>query len=370
MISLRMISFKRSIIAAHIVGWLIFLSLPFIFLAGESGISAFFSGYWQWLFLLIYTGIFYLHTYMLFPVFYLRKKYALYAASVILLLALIFFIRPFDRMAMINGPAMPSRAMMDVPPGPPPGEMHRPPPLRENLPHVNGRERPRLDIISIALFILIIALSIAIVMAKRWRQAVEQAAKAQADKANAELSFLKAQINPHFLFNTLNNIYSQAIMKDDRTAESIMMLSNIMRYVTDEATEDFVPLESEINCTRDFIELQRLRMSSKTVLDFSVAGNLENKSIAPMLFMTFVENVFKHGTSNNEVLNISIRITAEEFSIHLFCENKIFPRQSSERTGTGITNTKKRLEHLYPGKHVLDINKENGFFTVNLILQS
>jgi len=110
-------------------------------------------------------------------------------------------------------------------------------------------------------------------------KSIADAARAEADKANAELSFLKAQINPHFLFNTLNNIYSLAVIKSDVTADSIMKLSNIMRYVTDEATEDFVPLQDELHCLTDYIELQRLRLGKKVTLNYAIAGDPAYKKL-------------------------------------------------------------------------------------------
>jgi sensor histidine kinase YesM len=244
-------------------------------------------------------------------------------------------------------------------------------PAFSSIPDEKGKNRPRFDIISNILFILVIAMSITIVMIKRWRLAVEQAVRAEADKTNAELAILKAQINPHFLFNTLNNIYSQAVMHDEKTPESIMKLSNIMRYVTDDANNDFVSLLSESNFISDYIELQRLRLGSKVTLDFAINGKLEDKFIAPLILITFIENVFKYGISNSEASAISIELRAYKDSIAFFSRNKLFPlKHQLESTGIGIINTKKRLDHLYPGKHSLTIKEEDGFFSVHLILQS
>lgn len=245
----------------------------------------------------------------------------------------------------------------------------RPAPFKEE--NNQWRFRPKLDIVSIVLFIMIIALSVSMLITKRWRMAVEQAATAEADKVNAELAILKAQINPHFLFNTLNNIYSQAVMHDEKTAESIMKLSNIMRYVTDDATENFVSLVSEANFISNYIELQRLRLGSKVTLDFAINGEMGDKMIAPLILITFIENIFKYGISNNEPSVITIELRAYRDSIAFFCRNKLFPlKHQVERTGIGIQNTIKRLEHLYPGKHTLTIREEDGYYSVHLILQS
>jgi LytS/YehU family sensor histidine kinase len=229
--------------------------------------------------------------------------------------------------------------------------------------------RIRIDIVSMFLYVMTIALGMALQVTRQWRTSLQQVAHAEADKAQAELSFLKAQINPHFLFNTLNNIYSLAITKNEKTADSIMKLSNIMRYITDDVSQHFVPLQLEVDCITDFIELQAMRLSKKVFVDFKVKGKLENKTIVPLLLIAFVENVFKYGISNHENATITIQLVSDERSITFYCHNKIFkPAGTPQRTGIGIDNAKKRLEHLYPKKHLLNITNENGFFSVELIL--
>ncbi|MBL7747820.1 MAG: sensor histidine kinase [Chitinophagaceae bacterium] len=221
------------------------------------------------------------------------------------------------------------------------------------------------------MFVTIWSLSTAIPVARRWRNTEQRMLQAEAEKAQAELSFLKSQVNPHFLFNTLNNIYSLAVTKNENTAPSIMKLSNIMRYVTDEIQSDYVPLDSEINCMQDYIDLQRMRLGDKMQVQLSITGTTIDKKIAPLILMTFTENVFKYGVSSHEPSVITIRLTADAYNITFFCQNRLFDgRRNTERTGIGIPNARKRLEHLYPDKHFLDINTENGLFTVQLTLQA
>jgi LytS/YehU family sensor histidine kinase len=206
---------------------------------------------------------------------------------------------------------------------------------------------------------------------QEWQMTEQRAIRAEADKATAELSFLKAQINPHFLFNTLNNIYTLAVMKDDNAPDSILKLSNIMRYVTDDAMADFVTLQSEIDCINDYIELQRLRLGEKTKVNFDVSGDIENKKIPPLILMTFVENVFKYGISKHHKSDIIIKLKGDYNGISFFCQNSIFPEKDEKRrVGIGLKNTQQRLAHVYPGKHVLDINTDNKLYTVKLMLQT
>jgi LytS/YehU family sensor histidine kinase len=289
---------------------------------------------------------------------------------------MVYYLRPFDRL-LRHSERTEQHSMERRPPPQDPGpEGDRFP---ENRPPDNDRfsdgpppgPRRHTDIVSLFFFVMVVALTMAIEISKRWRLTEQRAAQAEAGKANAELSFLKAQINPHFLFNTLNNIYTLALTNNEHTADSIMKLSNIMRYVSDDAPEHFVSLENEVDCIRDYIDLQRLRLGKKVHLDFSVKGALESRQIAPLIFMTFIENVFKYGISNHEDSSLVIRIFAEERTITFYSSNPVFrSRKEMERTGgIGISNTRRRLEHLYPGRHLLNITEDKGLYTVELTLQ-
>lgn len=369
---------KASDLIIHIIGWLIFLSLPLLFINGlweNRSVLTELSSPDYWLFLFFYIFIFYGHTYLLIPRLYLRKKYIAYAGVLLLLCCLVWLVRPFDR--LVANKFHPGQMERH-------DRMRRPPPdglfpPRDGKPAYFDDDRPppdmprrsaRVDMVSIFLFIMLLALSMAVQITHRWRAEQQRAAQAEADKANAELSFLKAQINPHFLFNTLNNIYSLAITRNEHTADSIMKLSNIMRYVSDDGLQDFVPLRHETDCLRDYIDLQKLRLGRKTQVDLSVTEEMNDCSIAPLLLITFVENAFKYGTSNHEDSLISIRVETGEHYIRFSCRNRIFTdRRQRERTGIGIANTKQRLDHLYAGKYILDIANDKGFFNVELVLQ-
>ncbi len=226
-----------------------------------------------------------------------------------------------------------------------------------------------MDIVSLFMFIIIIAISISTDVSKRLRIAAQQAAKAETEKANAELSMLKAQVNPHFLFNTLNNIYSLAVRHDENTAESIMKLSNIMRYATDDVLENFVPLQKEIDCIADFIDLQKLRIGNKVKVQFEVKGDAEGRNIAPFVLLTFVENTFKYGISKQAMAPIIIQVNIEDDGIRFFCSNPFSDRKQDDRKGTGIGNVKKRLSFLYPNKHVLSVFTQNNLFIVQLFIE-
>jgi hypothetical protein len=356
-------------VLAHILGWLLFFGLLMGFLQNahpELGVMELITKPAFLFFAAVFFFSYYFNTLVLVPKLYLQKQYLFYFAVIALLFAAIFFIKPFDTLLAQFIP----QPGMEFPQGPPP-------PGFDDT--VNSGFRPpremkgwlKTDIVSCILFVMVTSLGLALCLIRQWRFTEQRALKAETEKANAELSFLKAQINPHFLFNTLNNIYSMVVVKHEHAADAVMKLSNIMRYITDEIRTDLVPLESEISCINDYVDLQRLRLGGKTTVELEITGNTGSMQIAPLLLMTFVENAFKYGVSNHESSVIRIGLFAEEPLLRFTCRNKLFPVQShAERSGIGIPNARKRLEHLYPGRHKLDIREDDGFYAVQLILQS
>ena len=357
-------------IISHVAGWIIFFSLIIGFFSnnqpdGEGVFSKLFAAPFIF-FYIIFLFIFYINYFVLIPFLFLKKHYVIYFSIIVVLFTTVYLIKPFDRLISMNPPPGRSAEMTDRPPR----DTFERNELTDNKIFFRRPER-RMDISSIILYVTIWSLSTAICIIRQWRITQQRALQAETDKANAELSFLKSQVNPHFLFNTLNNIYSLAITKNENTAPSIMKLSNIMRYLTDEAGENYVSLENEIECIRDYIDLQKMRLGKNTQVGFSVGGDTSNKKIPPLILMTFVENVFKYGISNHGASDIVIKLTADDHHIGFFCQNKLFEiKRNAERTGIGIPNAQQRLKHLYPNKYFLDISKENGLFTVQLSLQA
>lgn len=211
-------------------------------------------------------------------------------------------------------------------------------------------------------FIMIFLLSMGISNYNRLKQTEQEHLK-------TELSYLKSQINPHFLFNTLNSIYSLSVKKSDAAPESITKLSSIMRYVITEAKNDFVPLDKELNYVSSYVELEKLRLTPKVNLNYKISGNTGGRQIAPLIFIPFIENAFKYGVSTSENSSINITIEINGDTLLLNCSNTILAsRQKKEHTGLGIENSKKRLSLLYPGKHMLNISDGPAEFKVNLVL--
>jgi len=377
-----MLRLKAFSIVLHIAGWLLFLMLPLLFMENGQGSNWAGTLYSPPFvrFCVCYISLFYINFSYLIPDYFIRKKYTAYFLCIALLFAGVFYLRPFDRLMnsrdhhfRFEMRRMPPRNNGGFDFNEPGDGFHRPG-GRFNGPPMNGRPdrmARRIDINSLLIFVLVIAFGMALKSVEQWQITEKRAILAEADKAIAELSFLKAQINPHFLYNTLNNIYTLSVIGSEKTSESIMKLSNIMRYVTDEAEADFVPLSSELSCISNFIDLQTLRLGKMVTLNYTVEGEPADYQICPLLLMTFIENVFKYGLSNHVPALIVISVRMEKGNIIFHSQNTIFnSKKHIERTGIGIVNTRKRLEHLYPGKHNLEIVRSETLFTVDLVLRS
>jgi hypothetical protein len=187
----------------------------------------------------------------------------------------------------------------------------------------------------------------------------------------AEMSSLRNQINPHFLFNTLNNIYALAIKdKAHPAASGILKLSGMMRYVVTETGQPYVDLQQEINYTNDYIELQKMRLTKTLNLSYVVTGATERQRIAPLVLIPFIENAFKHGVNPDQESYISILIKIEDTRLSMTIENQKVKtvQELHTKSGVGIENTKSRLALLYPNKHFLFIDDNALTYRIQLNL--
>ncbi len=193
----------------------------------------------------------------------------------------------------------------------------------------------------------------------------------EAEKNKAELALYKAQINPHFLFNTLNTLYGLVLTKSDKTESAFIKFSDILKYMYVHTTDETIDLQSELNYIRQYIDLQSLRLNAHTHILFESHTDDEQLQIPPMILITFVENAFKYGTSSEKDCTIAIRIMAQKGKLRFESENEIMKQRQDSDPTIGIENCRKRLELLYPGKFSLDTHmEENGRkFKIRLILQ-
>ncbi|HBS86456.1 MAG: hypothetical protein A2W91_19770 [Bacteroidetes bacterium GWF2_38_335] len=328
-------------ISIHIIAWILLLMVPFFStyqviksLAPTEDISLV-PIILLSIFLMV---IFYFNYFVLIPKFLLLKKYLLYVSTLVLSITTAFvlsglFLNIFDY----------------------------DPDKFETINPVLTKIEPILKANTFLMLIISILASISVTINNHLRQL-------EKEKLVAQISSLKSQINPHFLFNTLNNIYATAIDASPRTADMVDKLSEMMRYTMKETQNDFVPLEEEINYLNNFIELQKLRLESKIKFEYEIEGDFVELQIAPMLLIPFVENAFKYGVNSEQNSNIRIDIKANESELHFLVANKKVDIKSgiNEHSGLGIENTKHRLNLIYPSKHLLTINETENDFIVSL----
>jgi two-component system, LytTR family, sensor histidine kinase AlgZ len=208
--------------------------------------------------------------------------------------------------------------------------------------------------------------------AEDWFQLEARKKEIENEKLTAELRFLKAQINPHFLFNTLNNLYYLAFTQSPNTTVVIDKLSQMMRYMIYDSNHPKVPLKKEIEYMENYISLEKLRLDNQVPIGLEVKGDITAIMIEPFLFITFLENAFKHGVSNNaENSWVKACVTVESTRCTYMVENSILPQkeQHEGKSGIGLQNLRRRLELSYPGLHTLQVEQTPEKYHVQLSLE-
>ncbi|WP_053969817.1 sensor histidine kinase [Mangrovimonas sp. ST2L15] len=299
---------------------------------------------------LLLLVFFYLNYYFIVPKFYISKRWGLLLISLLISYAIIYFVPDL---------------LMDLKPDLPipnnPGNM----PPRQGGPEVKN---PLFNIFPresrLFPFVLIFLLSLYLRLDNHLKDLKNE-------QLQTELSYLKAQINPHFLFNTLNTIYALALKKANTTPMAVLKLSNIMRYVVTENDQARVSIQNEIDYINDYIDLQKLRLSDDVVINFKQEGITDHHSIAPMLLINFVENAFKYGICQDEKSEIDILMSIEDNTLFFIVKNTNYNTQIVDINSTkeGIKNTQRRLAYIYPNKHDLKIIETSQYFKVKLEIE-
>lgn len=336
----------------HVILWGFLYLLPYLLYQGESNITTLFSHRGDFVHLLstvLLIAFTYLNYFVLIPEFYLKRKYVSYFFLVVLgLLLAIWFPGLFHH---IRPP------MGEVPPGGMPPMGGGMPPHRGEPPLFFGRSY------NIILFLVSVFVCLSL-------QIRLELMRIEKEKLNAELSFLKAQVNPHFLFNTLNSIYSLALAGSPETAASIVQLSGLMRYVLSDARADKVMLEKEMQFLENYVTLQQNRLGDTAHITFRVEGAPGQKTIAPLILISFVENAFKHGVNPESLSEITITASIKDSALTLFVRNrKVHVKENTAFSGIGMENTRSRLDHLYSGNYRLEVKEDETYYSVELIIQ-
>ncbi len=205
-----------------------------------------------------------------------------------------------------------------------------------------------------------------------WLRNLREKQELQTQTMQSELNFLKSQINPHFLFNTLNNLYALTLKKSDKAPEIVIKLSEMMRYMLYECNEKQVLLSKEIKYIRNYLDLERLRQGKDIEIKFQVEGNVSEQKIAPLMFIPFLENSFKHGLNNHISRGfVNIKLIVDYQKVHFYIENSkpetspvLHPNRKSG--GIGLVNVKRRLNILYPNNYKLEITNKPKSYAVTL----
>lgn len=208
------------------------------------------------------------------------------------------------------------------------------------------------------------------IVATIYKTALEGLILEKRQKEN-ELKHLKAQLNPHFLFNTLNNLYGLSVAESKTLPALMLRLSELLRYSLYDTNQSYVPVQKEINYVHNYVELEKIRLSNKIDIKMEVTGNYTDLYIAPLLLIVFVENSFKHFSSPKETQScIYIILKLNNSRLTLKVRNTIDPDyivgQRKSKGGLGLKNVKQRLDLIYPQRHILDITNRNTYFEVNL----
>jgi len=287
----------------------------------------------------------YFTIYYLIPKYILKKKYIQFFLFLILSLVMFYFARTGLNYFMVS---------------------------KEIWPEAQGYQEPFTVIHVVELMIgtiYVIALVSAIKLTYEWINEKKRNEDLQRIQLETELNFLKSQIQPHFFFNTLNNLYALVIKKSPNAADVVMKLSEIMQYVLYEAKEPKISLSKSINYLYSYLELEKLRYGNRVNSEISIEGNIDDVEIPPLLFLPFLENCFKHGTKHDEDIKVNIDFAVQDNFLYFTVENNYVKyKVENSKHGIGIENVKRRLQLLYGTKYSLKTRSTENIYTVNLIL--
>ncbi|MGB0525414.1 MAG: sensor histidine kinase [Flammeovirgaceae bacterium] len=334
---------------------LLLLVHPYLFTWDMQKFISPFIAIQQWNTILIIIPIYLINVWVLVPQLMARRKLSNYVINILIAITLAYVVGKVLNQLMIEKEQL-SFALYTG------GKAHiinRPPPFR---------------FVMMVLF-MAIAVGTGFELIQDWSKQEREKESLAKEKVVSELSYLKSQINPHFLFNSLNSIYYLASLRSEDTQKAVLMLSDLMRYVLYESATNKIELNKEIGYLENYIELQKLRISTKknVTVHFSKHGEFHPYSIEPLLIIPFVENAFKHGISYKFPSYIIINLIVEQNELKVTVANSKHPMQhvkpTKEQGGIGLPNVQKRLHLLYPKKHQLHISDQADEYKIELTLK-
>jgi hypothetical protein len=357
---------KKIKIFLHLLAWTIIFGIPLYFFkrwdVGKDFIWIYYIGN------TINGIIFYINYLILVPKYFFNSRKHRYLISVLILLTFLYFVS--DQSNKMIFKYVPGRNHTEETDGPKQEMKENPPPKP-----INGFRRPPFREMHLfnygfsSLFLIFFSLGMRVL--ERHAQTEKLQKELEKEKLNSELAFLKNQISPHFFFNTLNNIYALISINAEDSQKAVLRLSKLMRYLLYDSEHGNTKLSNEIDFMNNYIDLMKLRMSSKISLSVSFPEKYDDINVPPLIFIPFIENAFKHGISYREKSFIDIGMTSSKESISFRCSNSVVrSREESEtdHSGIGLENATKRLNLLFPGKHEIKISKSEKEFEVFLLI--
>ncbi len=333
---------------AHLLVWLVLFSLPYILSYGqEQEISRIVVHFW--IPLLFYAIIFYSNYFVFIDMFLFKKDTLLFILINTLMIVAFITLKEVIESTLFSG----------IERGP-----------RDN--DGNGPPLKLVIYIQMLSYLAPLLFSIAIKTTKRWVKTEAERKEAANFKLQSELQHLHYQLQPHFFFNSLNNIYALVDISPEQAKTSIHSLSKLMRYMLYETNVELISLSKEIDFMTKYIELMKLRISDKTTVDYNFPKQETGIKIAPLLFISLIENAFKHGVSASQESKIEIVMTVENKTVTFKTENNNFPKKADDKSGSGIglQNLEKRLQLLYPDNYAFNTKVENDQFSVILEIET
>ncbi|MBJ2174464.1 histidine kinase [Aureibaculum sp. A20] len=339
---------KKISILSHLLVWLVLFSMPYLLSYGqEQDINRVIIHFW--IPSVLYAFIFYLNYFVFIDNFlFVKKTIQFILINIIIITFLIFFKEQIEVLFF--------------------DELIK----RPNDKNGDGPPFKMFVYIQMLTYMAPLLFSIAIKTTKRWVKTEAEHKEALNFKLQSELQHLHYQLQPHFFFNSLNNIYSLVDISPDQAKKSIHSLSKLMRYMLYETNMELVPLSKEIDFLKKYIDLMKLRVSDKTVVNYSFPSEETGIKVAPLLFISLIENAFKHGVSASKASEIEIKMTKKDSTVLFTIENDNFPKKTDDKSGSGIglQNLEKRLQLLYPNKHSFKSSVINNRFLVHLEIET
>ena len=272
-----------------------------------------------------------------------------------------------------EGDFEPGEPPRDIEPFRPDGPRHEKGSRHEKGPRREGNQHPPLifgqrDIVALIIVVLMLGMNLGIKLYFKQRNDQKHLKELERRNLEQQLEYLKYQINPHFFMNTLNNIHALVDIDPEKAKSTILELSKMMRFVLYEGNKTVVPLEREISFLQNYITLMKLRYTDKVRIQVDVAQTLPNKDVPPLIFITFVENAFKHGVSYRQESFIDIAINIDNDTLVFTCKNSRIPQEEEKHGGVGLANVRQRLDLIYGLNYELDINDDPQTYSVKLTL--